>query len=237
MSYDTSVDGHLKRCKAGRDKDTVQHLLYAALELRLGVEARLAESVQAVSGLSAAQRRQWKVVHLASTLEANKWSNGDDILVMLYHLKEPDESIELHYFPVSKRLQEIVMRLGAFMHRNERFLTEAEGAHAELRALVKEGFGALSMANSGELLGLPQVDPQTHQLGVILKFPDGDPRAAALKEAFRVGRKYTIDWVTITPVGTPMFYEPTPEDTQNEASAQTKASGTGEGVQQGDPPR
>ena len=79
MTYDASVDGHLSRCKALRDCGTLKDLMYAALELRLGVEARLSESVQAVEGLSEVQRGKWKVVHLANTLEETKRSNEDDI--------------------------------------------------------------------------------------------------------------------------------------------------------------
>lgn len=210
MSYDASVEGHLKRCKKRRDGGTLQDLLYAALELRLGVEARLADSVQAVDSLTVAQRRQWKVVHLASTLQAIKWSKGDDILVMLYHLKDPDETFELHYFPVTKRLTEIVGRLGDFLHRNERLVSDQANVHRELSALVKEGYGDLLMASSGELLGLPQLDPKTGSLNVILKFPDGDPRAPALQAAFKGGRKYRVDWFTITPVGRPTFYDAEP---------------------------
>jgi hypothetical protein len=84
---------------------------------------------------------------------------------------------------------------------------------------VKEGYGDLLMANSGELLGLPQLDPKTGSLNVILKFAEGDPRAAALQEAFKSGRKYRVDWVTITPVGQPTFYdaEPAPAEDDKEA--------------------
>ncbi|TSD59550.1 hypothetical protein FFI97_004290 [Variovorax sp. KBS0712] len=210
MSYDTTVEGYLKRCKQRRDAGSLQDLLYAALELRLGVEMRLAESVQAVDGLTVARRRQWKVVHLANMLQTVKWSNGDDVLVMLYHLKDPDETFELHYFPVTKRLTETVGRLGDFLHRNERLVSDQAAVHRELTTLVKEGYGDLLMASSGELLGLPQLDPKTGSLNVILKFPDGDPRAAALQDAFKSGRQYRIDWVTITPVGQPTFYDAEP---------------------------
>lgn len=210
MSYDTTVAGYLRRCKKHRDAGGLQDLLYAALELRMGVEARLAESVQAVDGLTVAQRRQWRVVHLASTLQAVKWSNGDDVLVMLYHLKDPDETFELHYFPVTKRLTETVGRLGDFLHRNERLVSDQATVHRELTTLVKEGYGDLLMASSGELLGLPQVDPKTGSVNVILTFPDGDPRATALQKSFKSGRKYHVDWFTITPVGQPVFFDAEP---------------------------
>lgn len=141
MSYDTTVEGYLRRCKERRDGGSLQDLLYAALELRMGVEARLAESVQAVDGLTVAQRRQWKVVHLAKTLQAVNWSKGDDILVMLYHLKDPDETLELHYFPVTSRLTEIVGRLGDFLHRNERIVSDQAAVYRELTTLVRDGYG------------------------------------------------------------------------------------------------
>lgn len=210
MSYDTTVEGYLKRCKKLRDGGSLQELLYAALELRMGVEARLAESVQAVDGLTVAQRRQWKVVHLAKTLQAVNWSKGDDILVMLCHLKDPDETLELHYFPVSSQLTEIVGRLGDFLHRNDRIVSDQAAAQRELTTLVKEGYGQLLMANSGELLGLPQLDPKTGSLNVILKFSSEDSRAAVLQDAFTCRRKYSINWFTITPVGTPTFYDAEP---------------------------
>lgn len=210
MSYDTTVEGYLKRCKERRDSGSLQDLLYAALELRMGVEARLVETVQAIDGLTVAQRRQWKVVHLAKTLQAVNWSNGDDILVMLCHLREPDETLELHYFPVTSRLTEIVGRLGDFLHRNERIVSDQTAVHRELSALVRDGYGQLLMANSGELLGLPQIDPKTGSLNVILKLQDDDPRAAVLQKAFTSGRKYSINWVAITPVGPAMFYDAVP---------------------------
>ncbi|WP_326538484.1 hypothetical protein [Pseudorhodoferax sp.] len=210
ISYDTSVQGYLKRCKQLRDAGGLQDLLYAALELRMGVEARLAESVLAVEGLSPAQRRQWKVVHLASTLQSVKWSNGDDILVMLYHLEDPAETFQLNYFPVSKRLTETVGRLGDYLHRNERIVADPAAVHSELTTLVREGYGDLLMAGSSEMLGLPQLDPSNGTLNVILKFPDGDPRASALHSALQGKRKYRVDWLNITPVGQPTFYDAEP---------------------------
>jgi hypothetical protein len=210
MTYDASVEGYLKRCKEHRDAGTLRDLLYAALELRLGVEARLAESVQAVEGLTVAQRRQWKVVHLANTLQAAKWSKGDDILVMLYRLKDPEETVELHYFPVTKRLTDTVGRLGDFLHRNKRIVSGQAAVHRELTTLVRDGYGDLLFASSGELLGLPQLDPKTASLNVILKFREGDPRAAALQQVFASGRKYQVDFFTITPVGQPTFYDAEP---------------------------
>ena len=47
-------------------------------------------------------------------------------------------------------------------------------------------------------------------VNVILKFPDDDPRAAALQEAFKSGRQCHIDWVAITAVGQPTFYDAEP---------------------------
>lgn len=61
-SYDTSVQDYLKQCKQLRDAGGIQDLLYAALELRMGVEACLAESVLAVNGLSPAQRGQYPAI-------------------------------------------------------------------------------------------------------------------------------------------------------------------------------
>lgn len=209
-SYDTSVQGYLKRCKQLRDAGGLQDLLYAALELRMGVEARLAESVLAVDGLSAAQRRQWKVVHLANTLQSVKWSNGDDMLIMVYHLEDPAETFQLNYFPVSKRLTEIVGRLGDFLHRNERIVSDQEAVHRELTTLVREGYGDLKLAAASDMLGLPQIDPSTGQLNLILKFSKGEPRASAIRKAINSTRKFRVDFTTFTPVGLPTFYDATP---------------------------
>ena len=127
---------------------------------------------------------------------------------LVYHLKVPDEIFELHYFPVSKRLTEIVGRLGNFLHRNDRLVLDPMGVQRELTSILKEGYGLLMMAYSGELLGLPQLDPNTNSLNVILKFPDGDARAPALQVALAAGRKYRVDSFTITPAGPMTYYEP-----------------------------
>ncbi|MGJ7557590.1 hypothetical protein ACSFBI_26655 [Variovorax sp. RB3P1] len=89
-------------------------------------------------------------------------------------------------------------------------MSDQATVHRELTTLVKEGYGDLLMASSGELLGLPQVDPKTGSVNVILTFPDGDPRATALQKSFKSGRKYHVDWFTITPVGQPVFFDAEP---------------------------
>jgi hypothetical protein len=52
-------------------------------------------------------------------------------LVMLYHLEDPEETFELHYFPVTRRLTETVGRLGDFLHRDERLVSDQAAVHRE----------------------------------------------------------------------------------------------------------
>ena len=179
-----------------RVQDPVQ-ILYAALELRLGIEARLAEYAAHVIGVSKAKTTEWEIGKLGKTLH-EAYGLRDTMLVIIMRFSDGSQA-EFLYAPVSPRLQEIGKRLGVFLHSQRLVSAFGDSDQGELRQLLHEGCGLLRLACAGEVLRPAMSD------GILVALEGDDPRSQLI-ENYQRGVEAEIHVFDITPAGPVTYY-------------------------------
>jgi hypothetical protein len=130
-------------------------LLYAALELRLGIEARYHEYLDAAAEVSSLKKRGWQVSQLAKDLE-RVFKTGEKIASFQFlEGKNGPAKQTLLYTPIRRHTRTIAERLGDYLHYTERFMPRHDKWWSDFRALVAEGVEGLRDATTGTLLGPP----------------------------------------------------------------------------------
>jgi hypothetical protein len=158
---------------------TQASLIYAALELRCGVEARLREYIETIDHIPNVQKKDWAVVKLGRSIES-VYRTGDKIMIFTITFPEDGAQLRMTYTPVSKRLQDIANRVGDYLHAIKPEYIEEPGWWQKLRDLLTEACPLLKLANSGELVGLPLIHRPTKRMNVHALFADEDPRREML---------------------------------------------------------
>jgi hypothetical protein len=204
MAYKTSVEDYIERISTLRRTGDDASLLYAALELRCGIEAKLRENVWQLKSANKTQRREYKASKLGKTIEES-FKSGDNMMLLSVICEQLNICVQLKYFPVSSRLQKIHDELGDFLHHPLWKEKEVERWWERLRALVKEGYGELQIAAAGELLVMPVNTAGEWHLAV--KLDPEDPRRPILEEIFNGAYQYRFESFIIKPVGLPIYYE------------------------------
>lgn len=91
MTYFTSSTDYLDRMKALLDEGSEASLIYAALELRCGVEARLREYIETIGHIPKAQKKEWAVAKLGRSIET-AYRSGDKIMIFTITFPEDGRS-------------------------------------------------------------------------------------------------------------------------------------------------
>ena len=149
---------YLRRAEERLDEGAAEGLIYAALEIRCGVEARLREYLEFQPHVRQKRKVDYRLKVLGK--EASRVSPPDENLTRLTLSGLGGEHVlTLYYTPVTKRLRDLAGRCGDLLHA----LAEArdEAWCSETRIWLEEVWEELRRANLGELLGTP------------LQFPDG----------------------------------------------------------------
>lgn len=201
MTYSVAPSDYAARAQALRKAGDTPSLVYAALELRCGIEARLQQHAAVAVGVSKSQATQWEIKKLARTLD-QAFGLGDSILLVFVNMND-GRSCQFMYAPVSSRLQEVGKRCGDYLHALRPDRTSTEGFWAELRKLITEGCGLLDLACSSEILR------PTVETGLHFDLRPDDTRIEIVKDLIAgVPGKFTT--ATIFPTG-PMTYYPADE--------------------------
>ena len=111
MAYSVAVSAYLERIEGLLADKTEANLLYAAVELRCGVEARMKEYLEPLEHIPKSQKKEWAIAKLGLSIE-NAFRTGDKIMIFTVRSPRLDAECTLMYIPVSSRLQEIACRLG-----------------------------------------------------------------------------------------------------------------------------
>jgi len=175
MSYSVASSNYLERMKSQLSMGTQASLIYAALELRCGVEARLREYIETIDHIPNVQKKDWAVVKLGRSIES-VYRTGDKIMIFTITFLEDGAQLRMTYTPVSKRLQDIANRVGDYLHAIKPEYIEDPGRWQQLRDLLTEAYPLLKLANSGELVGLPLIHRPTKRINVHALFVGEDPR-------------------------------------------------------------
>jgi hypothetical protein len=192
LRFNTGARSFLARSKAHlatfEETEAVEHFLYAALDLRFGIEARLNEYLGPALKLIGKDRKdisEYVATRLlkrlltidpdagrASTLRITKEQSG--------------HATVLHFTPVSARLAAIHGQLGELLHfkffiNNEHWIMRKPLGGNPHRSvpdyvgLLKEGIGELAHATSGSLLSNPRFTQLVEE--VARETPDEPPVA------------------------------------------------------------
>lgn len=198
MTYSFTSSACLDRLKARMDEGSQDALVYAALELRFGVEARLREYIETIEHIPKAQKKEWEVAKLGRSLQS-AYRTGDKIMIFTIHFPEDGAELRLLYTPVTKRLQDIAKRLGNILHVPRETQPGEAKWWKTLRALLDEGFPLLTLANSGELIGLPLLHRPTGRITTHIVM-DGSDSRSALVSRLSEGAKHVLSVAYMDPI-------------------------------------
>lgn len=199
MTYSINVSAYLQRIEDLLKDKTEANLLYAALELRCGVEARMKEYLEPLEHIPNSQKKEWVIAKLGLSIE-NAFRTGDKIMIFTLCSPKLETPCKLMYTPVSSRLQHIARRLGDYLHLPKRTSVEDATWWSNLRELIHEGYGELLLANSGELIGLPLLHKPTGQTKVRVVIGENDPRRNFIAEMAISGEARVINVQYIEPL-------------------------------------
>ena len=112
MNLHTKAPDFLERAEALRKHRDAPSLLYAALELRCGIEARLMEYAAYAVGVSKRNAGQKEIARLGKTIDS-AYELGDTIVVVLVRMHS-GSTAQFLYAPVTARVREIGKRCGDY---------------------------------------------------------------------------------------------------------------------------
>lgn len=162
---------YMGRAHACLNEGTEQALIYAAFELRAGIESRLRQYLEGRIAVS----KKASIKKLGSRLEG-AFSTGDRVVELSIY-KEKNKSAELlgtfYYTPVTSSLRKKAEKLGDYLH--------GTGAHAEIwwvqtRQFLENTYTELFEANLGNLIGPPMIDTETRTAELTLDLHDSYQR-------------------------------------------------------------
>src|SRR5437899_11958523 len=169
----TSARAFLARARRRAAESAPEALLYSALELRLGIEARFHEYLDAAEEVATLKKRGWQVSQLAKHIErAFKMSDKIVSFEVLGEEGQPSRRTFL-YTPVPRRARQVAVRLGHYLHFTPRFTPRNEVWWQGLRDLVEEGIRGLELATAGTLLAPPLLNKRTREGMILAEVPDG----------------------------------------------------------------
>ena len=198
MNNPVSAISYLARAKQLRRSGEKAELIYAALELRCGVEARLKEHISVAAGVSKTQLAHYEIRKLSKTVN-EAFGLGDTFLLIFLQLDD-GRTGQFTYAPVTSRLQEIASRLGDYLHAVPHERATGKPFWAELRSLLSEGCTLLELACASEVIR------PTFEQGIHLCLSLEDPRNQIVEDYMR-GTAGTFRTVTLSPAGPMTCYQ------------------------------
>jgi hypothetical protein len=162
-----------------QNDDDVQSLFVAALMLRLGIEARLFEYIEAELPRESRRAELMRISDYQATNLLRRLirmnPNASDETLLIIREESGGEAFGLRYTPVTKSLASLHGQLGELLHFNyfkknpywyvaDR--ADAPGLPTLLHAsdLIERGIAELAEATSGQLLNHPSFKMQVQQL-------------------------------------------------------------------------
>ena len=176
MSYDVLVDSYRSRVRELLDKNNDAYLLYAALELRCGVETRMKEFLEPLHHIPKSQRREYAIGKLGKSI-STAFQITDQLALFTIVFPETNDEITLRYVPIPKRLQEIASKLGDVLHYIGERNAEDPNWWQRLRSLLEEGYEWFAYVASGDLIGVPLLNTKNRTTHLRMFLWADDPRS------------------------------------------------------------
>ncbi len=191
-SYDFTARGYLKRARSRLVEATEESLLYAALELRSGIEARMKEYLETQTHISHKLREGWRIPEMAKGLR-QAFDIGDKfLLVRLLDSVTNEELTFFVYTPVTRKTQKLGAQLGEYLHAPQGKRDEAWWKRVKATVIIADA--GLENATLGSLLGVPLVHPNHSGFSIRAESwePD-DRRQEIIDELQRAKRPFKLD--------------------------------------------
>ncbi|MDP6816535.1 MAG: hypothetical protein QF449_00665 [Alphaproteobacteria bacterium] len=170
MEYQISSRAYLKRARERLGENEQTSLIYAALELRCGIEARMREYLEVQKHVSRKKKKGWHVAKLEKSLE-QAFKSGEKIIRWAVYDTDPDIlTICFYYIPVSKSLRKTAEKLGDNLHSKKKFIPRDDPYWAQLRKNLENTAAQLELANKGTLLGPPLLNPRSGNVDMKIEF-------------------------------------------------------------------
>jgi len=161
-NYTVSAQCYLNRAKKLLSSNKPENLVYSALELRAGIEARMQEYLEAQNHISNKMKKGWQIAHLGKNIE-KAFKTGDKVAeIKIYDNEQRVPIAILYYTPITSELRSDAQRLGGYLHALDAELISNNTWWNEFRQLLKKIEKQLHEAASGVLLGPPIMQKSTN---------------------------------------------------------------------------
>jgi len=168
-AYGTTSRDYLARAYALRASSRPEALLYAALEIRCGIEARLQEYLEGAAKVAIVKRDLWKIRHLVREVESAFDVYTKAVPVWFIH-PDTGQKMKIEYTPVTPRLRKVGEELGGFLHYTPAHKLVSAGFIERLTKIVDAGIQGLAFATRGTLLGPPSGSgPKNEQIRLMFE--------------------------------------------------------------------
>lgn len=189
--YAVSSSSFSERASALAASDRRADLLYAALELRLGIEARVQSYVHANEQISNQLKKGYHAGKLTSALRATH-SDGRNVAIIEVRPKSGSDGCRFEFIPLSSNLSSAYDKLGNFLHYKEKGPSFTDEWWGQLGVLLPAACKDLEVCVRGNLLGVPLWKRSTNQLSLKIELPNGDHRLDLIKGLFESGKEHEI---------------------------------------------
>jgi len=185
MTYRNQSLKYLHRAKLKLSENLDDSFIYAALDLRMAIEARLQQYAEANKEITKSNLKEWRVSNISKELE-NAFNQRDKIAeVSIFYPEESKPVYSFFYTPVSKSLQSMAGKLGDFLHYGKNQNIE------QCKALLLKIIPEVELANKGTLLGVPMLNTKTGQLEMKIE-PESIEEADNFTENLNSGKVITL---------------------------------------------
>ena len=165
MLYDTSASASLARARTQLITGTPAAIIYAALELRCGIETRAREYASSQESLSTKKKMGWEVAKLAKDLERT-FRIGDRIVEIRVTTLDHLPLARWLHTPVGPTLARSAGRLGALVHALPYSRREDSQWWNATKEFLEGVASKLEVALAGNLMGPPLRNKKTGRVTV-----------------------------------------------------------------------
>ncbi|VVE51094.1 hypothetical protein PCA20602_04708 [Pandoraea capi] len=143
-------------------------LLYAALELRMGIEGRLHDIKDANADIVKMRKGMWEIAKIGKNLD-QAFRTGQKICE--FSIQTTDRIYSVFFGPVGKDLRAIGMRLAACLHSAQNPKAYSDEWWHVLEADLRRGIELLSVSCACAVMGPPMLNAATRQMSMNI-YPD-----------------------------------------------------------------
>jgi hypothetical protein len=191
MSYGIASRDYLERAVIRLSENSPESLIYAAFELRCGIEARMQEYLHAWDYIGKKQKSGWRITELGRNIE-RAFRSGNTFVRWAVHNNQKDCLLVCFYHtPVTKKLRGQGEKLGNYLHSMKRYRADDDDWWTQLRTELRDVCRGLRIANMGTLLGPPVMSRATGKMQMNMEVPPGRNVDSLLQDMMR--QPYKID--------------------------------------------